>query len=181
LLGAVLIKPNILNLVLFQAGWWTSLFTAYNDTSLVLLFVLVAFLLCIHFRYIVPANRRNNELLFFVAFTVLGYLIDSVFAYFAVLDFTSTLGGFAPAWLIAMWLLFPMTIGYGFGWLQGKYVLAGFLGAIGGPLTYKVGASFDLVDIHGITNLLIYALYWALVFVISIYVYGKMVLKKESK
>jgi hypothetical protein len=46
----------------------------------------------------------------------------------------------APAWLIALWVAFALTLVPLFGYLHGRPVLAALLGAIGGPLAYGAGA-----------------------------------------
>jgi hypothetical protein len=175
-----MLKSNLLNLVLFQAGWWATLLTAYHNTSLTVLFVGIAILIAIQFKYVVPAKRRARETLFCIGLACFGFLFDSIFYFVGILEFTSSMGLLAPLWLMGMWLLFPMTIGYSFAWLNKKYALAGVLGAIGGPITYKVGAAFDLVDINGLASLLIYALYWAAIFIASVFTYNIWVRTKDN-
>lgn len=46
----------------------------------------------------------------------------------------------APAWLIALWVAFALTLIPLFGYLHGRPVLAALLGAVGGPLAYLGGA-----------------------------------------
>lgn len=46
----------------------------------------------------------------------------------------------APAWLIGLWLAFALTLVPLFGHLHSRPLLAGVLGAVGGPLAYLAGA-----------------------------------------
>jgi hypothetical protein len=46
----------------------------------------------------------------------------------------------APAWLLALWASFGLTIVPLFGWLQARPWLAAALGAVGGPLSYWAAA-----------------------------------------
>lgn len=48
-------------------------------------------------------------------------------------------GGFLPAWVAALWLLFAATLDSSLGWLAGKSLLAAGLGAVAGPLSFRAG------------------------------------------
>lgn len=49
----------------------------------------------------------------------------------------------APAWLIALWVAFALTLVPLFGYLHSRPVLAAVLGAVGGPLAYLGAARAD--------------------------------------
>jgi hypothetical protein len=48
-------------------------------------------------------------------------------------------GGFLPAWVAALWLLFAATLGSSLAWLEGRPLLAAVLGAAAGPLSFRAG------------------------------------------
>jgi hypothetical protein len=171
-------NSKLTNMILFQAGWWSCLLSAHYGIHILALFTFVTALVAIQFIYVVEASKRKNEFKFYVLLLTVGFLVDGLFGYFGVLSFKGQQGYLAPTWMLGMWMLFPISIGYSFSWLQGKKMLAFILGAVGGPMTYKVGASFDLVDINSIPSILIYALYWGLVFVGCLYIYKQMVIQR---
>jgi hypothetical protein len=45
-------------------------------------------------------------------------------------------GAFAPAWILAVWAAFAMTLTQSMRWMQPRPWAAALLGAIGGPLAY---------------------------------------------
>lgn len=55
------------------------------------------------------------------------------------LGFHSYAGGFLPAWVAALWLLFAATLGSSMAWLDGRPLLAALLGAAAGPLSFRAG------------------------------------------
>ncbi len=71
---------------------------------------------------------------------------------------------FAPAWLLALWAAFGLTIVPLFGYLHTRPALAALLGAIGGPLSYSAAArGWHAVSFppHPAASLLALALGWA--------------------
>lgn len=48
--------------------------------------------------------------------------------------------GFAPYWIVAMWMLFATTLNVSLRWLRNRTALAVVLGAIAGPLSFYGGA-----------------------------------------
>jgi hypothetical protein len=47
--------------------------------------------------------------------------------------------GFAPYWIVALWVLFGTTLNRSMSWLHGRAWIAAAFGAIGGPLSYLAG------------------------------------------
>lgn len=46
----------------------------------------------------------------------------------------------APAWILALWALFAVTLREPLRWLHGRWPLAALFGAVGGPLSYAAAA-----------------------------------------
>lgn len=51
----------------------------------------------------------------------------------------------APYWLLALWGLFAAQFNTSFQWLKRRLALAGLLGAIAGPMSFRAGASLGAV------------------------------------
>ena len=48
--------------------------------------------------------------------------------------------GFAPYWMLTLWIAFATTLNHSLRWLMHRPVAAALAGAIGGPLAYLAGA-----------------------------------------
>jgi hypothetical protein len=88
------------------------------------------------------ASRRRRIELLLVAVTVALALVleglwvsSGLIAYSAPWPFPE-----APAWLIALWVAFALTLVPLFGYLHGRPKLAAWIGAVGGPLAYAGAA-----------------------------------------
>lgn len=70
----------------------------------------------------------------------------------------------APAWLIALWVAFSLTLIPLFGYLHGRPALAALLGAVGGPLAYLGAARANALQFVAPTwrGLLALSLGWAI-------------------
>jgi len=47
--------------------------------------------------------------------------------------------GFSPLWMTPIWIALVLTLQSSMSWLNGRYLLAGLLGAISGPFAYWAG------------------------------------------
>lgn len=75
-----------------------------------------------------------GEFFFFVLLIPFGFAVDTTLIKLGLF----TMGGlesYAPAWLVAMWVLLGMTYESMLGWRQRKWLLL-LLGGVTGPLTY---------------------------------------------
>jgi hypothetical protein len=71
---------------------------------------------------------------------------------------------FAPAWILAVWAAFAMTLNQSMRWMQPRLWVAGLLGAVGGPLAYLgAGRGWDSVEfpVPQWQALLVLAVAWA--------------------
>jgi hypothetical protein len=55
--------------------------------------------------------------------------------------------GFAPLWIIALWLTFATTFNISLRWLQGRHGLSALLGLIGGPLAWYAGMRMGALEL----------------------------------
>ncbi|MCC6076586.1 DUF2878 domain-containing protein [Pseudomonas sp. GCM10022188] len=144
------------NAALFQLGWFACVLGAQRPA---LLPVAGACLLA-HFALV---EHRRGELKVVGAATLAGCALDSLLLNLGVLDFAGD-GRVLPPWLAMLWALFATTLGHSLAWSARPWWLGSLLGALGGPLTYLLGARLAGVGLPlGLwPSLLLLALIWAL-------------------
>lgn len=87
-------------------------------------------------RLTVSAHRRVEWRLLAVAL-LLGFALECAWVRTGLLSYAAPWPwAQAPAWLIALWLAFALTIVPLFGYLHARPWLAALFGALGGPLAY---------------------------------------------
>ncbi|HWR87050.1 MAG TPA: DUF2878 domain-containing protein, partial [Acidiferrobacterales bacterium] len=73
------------------------------------------------------------------------------------------IAGTAPHWIVALWMLFAITLNVSLGWLKQRLFVAMLFGAIGGPLAYLGGAKLGALSFAAPTAALIaLTIGWAL-------------------
>ena len=132
-----LTRTRLLNLVLFQGGWFCCVLGAawgrpWTGTLLGLATGLAHLAL-------VRDRRGEGQLL--LGALVLGLVVDTIHLRMGTLVFQ---GGFlipdyAPPWLLVLWLQFASTLRYSMHWLSGRYALGGLLGGVAGAMAYWAG------------------------------------------
>ena len=133
-------RRPIINIVLFQSGWWACVFLSSLVSPFILLILLLIHLVFFSF------NPLKETLLVF-AVGVIGTLIDSTLMNLNVLEFPSTEftihNSLCPTWLSLLWMLFACTLYHSLFFLNNRIFLSMILGSIGATLSYIAGASFQ--------------------------------------
>jgi len=138
---------KIINFIGFQIGWFTCAFSAAYDRQWIAIGVVV----CMLFMHLSFSKRRKQDFYFIFCVTVLGGLIETMAGLLGIYWFNGSFyaNWIVPLWFLALWALFASTLHYSLSWLNRRYLLAAFLGAIAGPLSYfggeKIGA-LDIID-----------------------------------
>jgi hypothetical protein len=133
----------IINIVAFKIGWLASITGAASGVPLLgPAVILVAIAL-----HLGRVDQPSSELMLIVLTGAIGAGWDSVMVAAGWLTYpTGTLvSGFAPYWILAMWMLFATTLNVAFRWLQSKTLIASILGAVFGPLSYYAGSKAGAV------------------------------------
>ena len=128
----------IINFLAFQIGWFVCVLSAANATPL-LGPVIVAAVIAMHLS---QSNKPARELALIAAAGLLGAVWDSALVRAGWIEYPSgnIAAGFAPYWIVAMWMLFATTLNVSLRWLRNRTALAVVLGGIAGPLTFYGGA-----------------------------------------
>jgi hypothetical protein len=135
---------SLQNLVLFKLGWVACiLFAAAGQPLLSILSV--ALVAGIHLaRVAVPAK----EAMFLLIAGLLGLVWESIVVNTGLLQYIGTDGAdwVAPAWIVAMWVLFGTTINHGLSWLKRHWALSVSFGLFGGPMAFYAGSKMGAVQ-----------------------------------
>ena len=128
----------VVNFLVFQVGWFSSVLGAANQMPW-LGPVLVVAAVALHLRF---AHQPAKELMLIASCGVLGALFDSALVAAGWVQYPSGMiaAGVAPYWIVGMWLLFATTLNVSLRWLRSRVLLAAVFGLIGGPASYVAGA-----------------------------------------
>ena len=142
---------KLVNFALFQAGWFLAVIL---QTPWALLWA--GLFVALHIRFFTQLHRWQPLRLV----SALGLAIDLVWQWSGLIHFDGP-GLYMPYWLIALWLIFPLTLQHSLSWLTGKPLLQAFFGVIGGGGSYWAGTRLGAAttDTLGIS---LVALMWGL-------------------
>lgn len=169
---------SIINVALFQLGWWGCIGVAVYDISPAISIPCSLLILFIHFYFYVPREEVTKHLIFCATIGLIGIFFDAIFHATGVLTIYN-MSLVPPIWLCNLWFIYPIAFGHGFSWFSGKWALCLVLGAIGGPLSYRFGASLDILSMGSGIALFIFATYWAIFLTLGVFSYDYF-LKADS-
>ena len=133
-------RKGIINYIGLQLGWFACAWGAANGFAW-LGPAVVLLHLGIHLNW---SNQRRREMIFFGIVTLIGLVVDSLQKVTGLISYAGdvpALPWLAPAWIVAMWILFATSLNSSLKWLKGRYALAALMGAVFGPLSYRAGAA----------------------------------------
>jgi hypothetical protein len=129
------------HLVLFKALYLVAVGGATHGRPWAGALALVPFL-ALHLT-LVPAGLRRRELGFLAAVGLAGTAVDSGLFALGLIGFGSVPDPWPPAlvppWISALWVAFA-TLPGAMRWLRGRPLRAALFGALGGPLSFWLGA-----------------------------------------
>ena len=75
---------------------------------------------------------------------------------------SASLDGWAPFWMVSLWMAFATTLNHSLRWLTSRPWVATLSGAIGGPLAYLAGAKLGAMTLASpVSAMLLIAGLWA--------------------
>lgn len=154
-------KTSVVNYILFQAGWFACVLGAGNGIPMLGPMV-VAIAVLVHLG---QAGQPRREAALILVCAALGLVFDSLLLATGWIGYPngSWVPGFAPYWIVALWVIFGTTLNLSMSWMHGRSWLAFLMGVIGGPLSYLAGqklGAINLVDTIGALSAL--AIGWGL-------------------
>jgi hypothetical protein len=144
----------------FYAGWFGCVYLAKTDFAWLSLAIpgLLVVLLWLN------RSLRPTAIVVALLIAAVGTTFDATLSEWGYLQFANHEGYVAPVWLISMWLLFAFSMLH----LSAKWNLPLWLqfplGFILGPLTYKSGEWFALLEFSHAHTFWLFALFWSLAF-----------------
>lgn len=155
-------KRTLINFVAFQAGWFSCVLSAaYGSPWMGLIAVCV-----IVMSHLVSADDRVHEVQLVALAVFLGLIFDSLLVSSGWVRYPSGMvfSGIAPYWILAMWALFATTLNLSMGWLKNNRLLASFMGAVFGPLSYLAGQRLGAIELVNFSSSMIaLTVIWAVV------------------
>jgi hypothetical protein len=138
---------NILNFVLFQAGWFACVLGGAHGMPVAAVASAGA-VIVVSLWWFSADRMRDARLLLAVA--LIGFCVDTLHLHFGVFELIGDprFPHLCPLWLVALWTMFGTTLHGSLSWLAGRYGLAAMLGAVAGPLSYHGGAKLGAVTLH---------------------------------
>lgn len=153
---------NLLNLALYQTGWFACVIGAARGHPWLGMAVALT-LLAVHLSRV---RDRRSELLLILAVGALGFVADTIQGWLGVFRFSSgyVVEWLAPPWIVVMWMQFGSTLRYCLAWLMQSPRLAAVLGFVGGPLAFWAGSRMGAMTFGSPlwSSLLSIAVVWAL-------------------
>jgi FtsH-binding integral membrane protein len=166
---------KIFNYIGLQIGWLACAIGAAQGMAWLGPLV-VALYLGLH---LYGSPKRSQELRFILFVGLMGMVVDSLKKITGLITYAGDLPltWLAPPWIIAMWLLFSTSLNGSLSWLKGRYVLAGILGAVFGPLSYVSGSRLGAASFNDDfwVTIGILAVVWSLVVPGIVWLSEKMV------
>ena len=154
-------RLQIINLVLFQIGWWACVLLGGSPAHLTGTLI-VAGIVSFHLSL---SDQAHAEAKLIMLAILTGLIWDSLLVRFGLLNYshgmmTNTL---APHWIIAIWAVFATTFNLSLRWLKNRTLAASLMGAIGAPLSYYAGMKVGSVTMPDpLLAMLVLGMGWAL-------------------
>lgn len=127
----------LLNIVLFQLGWFACVLGAANGYAREGA-IAAALIVALH---IARAPRPKHEAMLALAAALLGLVFESALVWAGWVRVEEGI-----YWLVALWALFATTLNESLRMLQTRPWIAALFGAVGGPLAYYAGARMGALD-----------------------------------
>ena len=155
------VKRTLINFVAFQAGWFSCVLSAAYGSPWMGLIVICVIVL----SHVGTSEDPVHETQLVALAMTLGLIFDSILVSSGLVRYPGGMifAGIAPYWILAMWALFSTTLSLSMGWLKNKPLLASFMGAVFGPLSYLAGQRMGAIELLNFNSAMIaLAVIWAL-------------------
>lgn len=161
----------------FYLGWFGSVFSVERNLQVYsLMFPLIGFFIVIFGKEF----KNPSHFICAVFLTALGMAFDYLAALLGWISFQPVnQNGFLPIWLISIWLLFlslwPVTQDL----FKKRFLIAGILAFVMGPVSYLSGEKFQVLFLQSDLVALYYAIFWCLYFSGGLYLLNQSLQKKS--
>ncbi|MCF8059331.1 MAG: DUF2878 domain-containing protein [Bacteriovoracaceae bacterium] len=153
---------NTFGFIFTSLSWWICVLSGKyltHNLQLIILSIFVIASLITHSIYYI--EDKKSFTLFYLLALSFGLFGDGLLFYFEKFSFSGNKIGPYPVWLLALWLVFPLNFLHALKKFLFKPIMAILFGVIGGPLAYRAGPAFGILEL-GENALYYVALFWAL-------------------
>ncbi|NIQ98526.1 MAG: DUF2878 domain-containing protein [Desulfuromonadales bacterium] len=141
------LAANITNITLYQLGWFSCVLgAAWGRPGLG-----AAGAMALIGAHLWLARSRKAEIRLMAGACLLGITVDSAQQAIGIFTFAGEPAWplTVPLWVAVIWAQFATLFHFALKWLAGRYVLAAFLGMVGGPLAYGAGVELGAASFGG--------------------------------
>ncbi|WP_330925802.1 DUF2878 domain-containing protein [Candidatus Sororendozoicomonas aggregata] len=124
-------QKNMINGLLFMAGWFACVLGGNNVALAATVLIVIIHITCI------TSWKKEGKLL--TLMLLVGSAIDSLLGYIGLLQFGSD-RLLLPVWLACLWLLFSTTLRHSLAWMYRYKCSASVAAAVVAPFNYYSGA-----------------------------------------
>jgi len=148
------------NFMLFQIGWFICVWSAAVHQPWIGLLVTTGVVVA----HVLRAPLPKAEFKLVLLALALGLVFDSILVRQGWLQYSSgiVLPNAAPYWIVSLWGLFATLLNVSLRWMRGRWTIAVFFGAAGGPAAYYGGLRLGALEFGNMrAGLLALAIGWA--------------------
>jgi hypothetical protein len=152
------------NVAAFYVAWFAAVWAASKGWAPE---ATLASLAVVALHMLISTDKRHDWAVIALA-AITGIIVETVMVQsgLAVYKAAEPFPGFAPAWLVTMWMAFATLFNVSLNWMKSRLWLAILFAAIGGPVSYYAGmkmGGMTMAEPLWIT-LSIIAVIWAIAF-----------------
>jgi hypothetical protein len=133
---------SLANFAGFQIAWWACVLGAAHGAPWLGVVACLAF---VALQWLASSCRRVDAWLVVCA-ALTGLALDGLLAQLGWIEYRGSASALpAPAWIVALWAAFAMTINHSLTWLRPGMAIV--LGAVGGPMAYLGAERLGAVEL----------------------------------
>jgi hypothetical protein len=141
--ASVMTMSRLCNLAAYQLAWLACVLGAAQGMA----WAGTAFALVVSAGHL-ALHRNVAEVRLIGYAAAIGFVADSVLVQTHYVQFESAASsGWAPLWMVSLWMAFATTLNHSLRWLMSRAWIAALAGVIGGPLAYLAGAELGALMI----------------------------------
>ncbi|MEI7869574.1 MAG: DUF2878 domain-containing protein [Candidatus Methylumidiphilus sp.] len=155
-----LARSPLSNFLAYQFAWFACILSAAGNLPWIGSFIA----LIIVIWHVSMARLPMTELALIVVSGVIGLSWESVMVQTGWITYPSgnLISGFAPHWIVALWLVFATTFNVSLKWFKTHLAVVALFGFVGGPLAFYAGSLLGALTLTPKLGLIAIAIGWGL-------------------
>ena len=154
-----LARNPLANILAYQFAWFACLFSAAKGEPWIGSFIA----LLVVAWHVSNANTPKTELGLIIVSGVIGLLWETAIVQAGWVAYPSgnIIPGFAPHWIVALWLVFATTFNVSLRWFKSHLTIVAVFGFLGGPIAFYAGSALGALTLTPTIGLTAIAIGWA--------------------